>query len=1051
MLHVTLLGEQAFGDESGSRSVRSSRTLTLAAFLVIHANVPQSRHRLAPLFWPDSSDEQSLTNLRRELHYLRSALDDDPSLLVTAKELCWRDTPTCRVDVRVFLDEHAKAMRAAVRGDDDQALSHALAATAEYRGEFLPGSYEDWALETRAGLEQQCVELLELVCELRVRAEDLAGAVDAARRRVQLRPLDEIGYRRLMQLQGDLGDRAGAVGTYHRCASVLERELGVEPDPLTRESLNTLLARVGPAVTALPERDDVARRSGAANVTLVGRGAEFDSVHEAWHAASAGRASVAIVRGAAGVGKTRLVTDVAEAARRSGAVVATSQCFGTSGRLALSPVADWLRAPEVQSAMAELDTVWRAEVERLVPSGHGRREAAASPRAMVDAWQRHRFFEGLARALESVRRPMLLVLDNLHWCDPETLAFLTFCLQLTPDAPLLVAATLREDAAQDDPEVAEWIVRMKAAGLVSELTLHPLGVAGTVALAEGIAGRALSETEAELLHATTGGFPLFIVEAARSSDGLGADAFPSSDLTGVLRRRLEQASESAREISGLAAAVGRNFTLDLLTEASDLDADQVVRAVDELWRRRILQEVDQGYDFSHDLLRESAYTTVSPPRRWLLHRRIAQGLELLHADDVDPVSAQLAEQYARGGRADRALTYYRRAADIAAGLYAYAEAIRLYGEAIALIRAMPAGRGRDIRELEILESTAAPLNARYGYASVQLRSSQQRSFELAQGLGRRESALNTLIGLWASLFVSGETAAAHQAATEAQELLTSETELAAAAHFVFGGSALSLGRLTEALEHFTTCATSGSAHSLNIGTRPDLHGMAWAAHAHWLLGDDAQALARCTQAITLARGAGSPYNVAVVLAYAAVTYQLRNDLDALRDVVVELRELCRRYSFAYYREWGLVLDGWARGGETGLRLAQRGVDALTAEGSFARMPYWLSLLADVSARVGRPDDACTLLEAALATGRAHDDLWWLPEVMRMRAAYDEPEAAAARLRAAVRLAQQHGSIALLRRCEQDLAVRGVPSSRSAFLDTESAAGKAGNGSRTLRS
>ena len=127
---------------------------------------------------------------------------------------------------------------------------------------------------------------------------------------------------------------------------------------------------------------------------------------------------------------------------------------------------------------------------------------------------------------------------------------------------------------------------------------------------------------------------------------------PVGDLAAVLRKRLEQGTAAAREVAGLAAAVGTNFTLDLLTEASDLDADQVVEAVDELWRRRIMREFRDGYDFSHDLLRETAYAGVSPPKRWLLHRRIAQALELLHAEDTGPVAAQLAEQYARGGRAN---------------------------------------------------------------------------------------------------------------------------------------------------------------------------------------------------------------------------------------------------------------------------------------------------------------------------------------------------------------------------------------------------------------
>ena len=172
----------------------------------------------------------------------------------------------------------------------------------------------------------------------------------------------------------------------------------------------------------------------------------------------------------------------------------------------------------------------------------------------------------------------------------------------------------------------------------------------------------------------------------RGTVDLGSAPLPAGDLTAVLRNRLDQATAAAREVAGLAAAVGTNFTLDLLTEASDLDADIVVEAVDELWRRRIMREFGDGYDFSHDLLRETAYAQVSPPKRWLLHRRIAQGLELLHADDTDAVAAQLAEQYARGGRPERAVAYYRRAADVAAGMFAHAEAIRLHKEALSIVR-----------------------------------------------------------------------------------------------------------------------------------------------------------------------------------------------------------------------------------------------------------------------------------------------------------------------------------------------------------------------------
>ena len=1026
MLHVSLLGEQSITDDETGVRARSSRSVALVAFLVAHAGSPQARQRIAGLFWPDSTEMQALTNLRRELHHLRQLLGREPSLIVTSRDLCWRDTQTCRVDLRTFETERKAALAAAAAGDDEGVLAHASTAIAQYRGDLLPGVYDDWLLDARAELERQCVDLCDLIGQARARRGDLTGAAEAARRRIQLQPLEEVGYRTLMQLQADLGDRAGAVSTYHHCASVLERELGIIPDAATRQAFQRLIDHAGPAAAARrPAAGPAAGRSGVAAAQIVGRSRELGLLQDLWRTAAAGRPSLALVRGGAGVGKTRLVAEVAELARLHGAVVASTQCFGTSGRLALAPVADWMRNPAVQSATATLDPAWRAEVGRLVPSG-SRGERSGGSRAIAGAWQLHRFFEGLARALLAVGRPMLLVLDNMQWCDQETLAFLTFCLALDPGAQILVAGTLRNDSLDEDPGLADWTVRMRATGLLTELSVSPLEVADTARLAEAISGRPLRAADLNLLQATTGGFPLYVIEAVRGSVDLGSTPLPASDLTAVLRNRLEQATAAAREVAGLAAAVGTNFTLDLLTEASDLEADIVVGAVDELWRRRIMREFRDGYDFSHGLLRETAYGQISPPKRWLLHRRIAQALELLNADDTDMVSAQLAEQYARGGRPGRAVAYYQRAAGVAAGMFAHAEAIRLHKDALSIVHGLPAGRDRDARELAVLEGMAAPLNARYGYSSAELQQNLERSIGLAESLGRKDSMLNGLVALWTSQFVQGRTADSHRTATRALSLAGPGSELSGPAHFAVGGSAVSLGRPADGLRHLDQAArlTSRSV-LLSVGTRPDLHSLAWAAHARWLLGHDDDALSGCREAIKLARTTDHPYSLAAALAYGGITHQMRRDLAELRELIRELRELCDRYGFAYYREWALILDGWSRAGEPGIALARRGIGNLKAEGSFARMPYWLSLLADLLARDDQPAAARATLDAALAAGQARDDQWWLPEVMRQRAAYDGTQDAISRLRAAARLASAHGSAGLLRRCESDLAGRGA--------------------------
>ena len=261
MLHVSLLGDQAITDDGTSVQAHSSRAIALVAFLAVHAGAPQPRQRIAGTFWPESTDAQALTNLRRELHNLRQILGRESSLVVTSRDLCWCDTDTCRVDLRVFTTARSAALAAGAVGDDAGVLAHAATAVECYKGDLLPGVYDEWLLEMRSGLDRECADLCDLLVAARARAGDMLGAVQAARRRIQLQPLEEPGYRTLMLLQADLGDRAGAVSTYHHCASVLERELGVPPAPVTRQAFQRLITDGAPDGASLPAGRLLARAS----------------------------------------------------------------------------------------------------------------------------------------------------------------------------------------------------------------------------------------------------------------------------------------------------------------------------------------------------------------------------------------------------------------------------------------------------------------------------------------------------------------------------------------------------------------------------------------------------------------------------------------------------------------------------------------------------------------------------------------------------------------------------------------------------------------------
>ena len=1038
MLEVSLLGEQYVEGSTATNLARSSRSIALLGFLAVHANAPQPRQRLAAIFWPDSTEAQARTNLRRELHHLRVLLGDDLSLVVEPLTLMWRESPTCRVDVCVFHRERQSALQALAAGDHNAMLEHGAAAVIEYHGDLLPGMYDDWVLVEREQLRRQCVELCDhLVSGWRDVVGDLGKAVEYARMRVRLEPFEELGYRTLMELQAEAGDRAGAMSTFHKCAEILDHELQVKPSQATETLAERLLSSddlgIAGARTPRHARTQLARRA-----RLVGRDREFEQVLEFWNSVVEGRPRLLVVTGDAGVGKSRLISELAHKARTDGAVVATTRCFGMAGALALKPAADWLRHPRIERSLATLDEIWRAEVDRLLPDRTGditggkreRRlpEPIAASRAMVDAWQRHRFFEGLARGILAVGQPMLLVLDDLQWCDDETTAWLPFLLSRAAGAPLLIAATARREELVDNAEVSRLLSALRSAGSLIEMALPPLGREGVRALAASAFERELSDDEVSLLVTATGGYPLYVVEAIRSASELdrGGPLSPLADLSSVLRNRLEAASPNAREIAELASAVGRDFTLDLLTEASNLNLDDVVRSVDELWRQGILREQPSGYDFSHDLVRDAAYASVSPPHRWLLHRRIAQSLQILHGEREDEVATQLAEQYDRGGRPDRARHYYRRAAQLSAAVFANSEAVRCFSRCLELVALQPAGGARDEEELNVLLQMAPPLNAIHGYSSPQLQATLERSAHLAEKLSRPSDLIASLVGLFGVRLVQGHVADAHQLATRCLALGEAEPKTAGQAHLMMAACLTSLGRPEEALDHFERARElSHGSVSMITGTLSEVHGLAYSSHAQWLLGNPEQAVATCRVAVELARSADHPYSLAAALSYSAITHQMVRDRAGASEAASELISLCERYSFSYYRECGVVIDGWLRGGEAGVVRIQEGIDRFRSAGQHIRMPYWLYLLADVMVQAGRTAAARGVLDAALAEAEQHDERWWMPEVLRARARLLSRDAAVPVLRQAAILAKNQHSRTLQARCERDLAELGV--------------------------
>ena len=417
-LRVHLLGSfRLLHRDEAVTGFDQARLQELLAYLLLHRKVPIPRQQLAFLFWPDSVEEQARTNFRNLWHRLRRALPDADRLLLTDDlSVQWRGDAACWLDVAAF---ETGLQRARADLAPDEQIASLEEAVAVYGGELLPGCYSDWLLAERDRLARAYGAALEQLAALFEERRDYRQAIGHAQTLLRHDPLHEPAYAGLMRLHALNDDRAAALHTYHTCATVLRRELDVTPGPATRELYERLL-------NVMPQ--PAAPMQTEAAILLVGREAEWTQLQQAWRAA-AGRARLTLISGEAGIGKTRLAEALAEWVGRQGIPALTARCYAASGDLAYAPVVTWLRG----HPLAPLADPWLRELARLLPEIGAERPDLPPVEPLTEQWQRLRLFEALRHAVLAGHTALLLTLDDLQWCDRDTLDWLHYLLAARPD------------------------------------------------------------------------------------------------------------------------------------------------------------------------------------------------------------------------------------------------------------------------------------------------------------------------------------------------------------------------------------------------------------------------------------------------------------------------------------------------------------------------------------------------------------------------------------------------------------------------------------------
>lgn len=886
LLRIRLFGELDLRlGEVSLPPLGSARAESLLAYLLLHRAAPQPRHHLAFLLWPDSTEAQARTNLRHVLHSLRRALpDSDRYLAVTPRTLQWREDAPCWLDVAAF-DE---ALTRSEQETGQAELDTLAEAVALYAGDLLQGSYDEWLLGERERLQQRYITALTRLTALLEARRDHGQAIHVAERLLRHDPLDEGTYRQLMRLHDARGSRARALRVYHLCAATLERELGIEPSTATCEAYEALLPD-----EREPDADDDGRIGGP---PLVGRAAEWSRLTTLWRGAENGRARLVLVTGEPGIGKTRLVEELRAWCATRGAVTVEARSYAAEGELLYGPVTAWLRADALQGRIARLDPVRMQRLASLLPELSVDAGDLASPAPLSEDEQRSRLFEAIASVLLATASPLLLVVDDLQWCDQETLRFLHFLLRAHPEARLLVAATARREEVDRDHPLNHLLAGLQALERITEAPLGRLTREETALLAGRVDRRVGERLDQERLYEETEGIPLFVVEAVRA--GRGSDPATGRTLTAkaraVIESRLAQLSGPARELVDLAATIGREFTPEVLAHATGVGDDALVRALDELWRRRIIREQGaQAYDFSHDKIREVAYLALSPALRRRNHGAVADGLEQLYEDDPDAASAQIAAHWERAGRAERAIDWYQRAAEAAQKRHANREAARLLDRALDLLRALPETPGRATQELELLAALPAALWVE-GYASPRLALVLRRALELTGSLGI-DPAPPLLRSLAIASLTRSDFAGAQRFGQQLRERAERDADdvLLVESAYVLGIAAFWQGQFASAQGHFETAVAryrpeSRRAHLVQYGLDPKVICLSRLGNTLWFLGHGGAAARARDAALALAEEIGHPFSRETALVFATILAIDMRDRDGVRSYAAML-------------------------------------------------------------------------------------------------------------------------------------------------------------------
>lgn len=617
----------------------------LLARLLIEANRPVSVDRLLLDLWGDSPPSSARASLQVLVSRLRGALEPerDPAgparVVVTRAPGYALEIPDNAIDAERFATSAEEGRQLLVAAHPWEALQHLDEALSLWRGEVLSDlADEPFMLPTAIQLGTLRSEAREHRAAAHLATGATASAVAELEALTEEEPLRERPWELLLRALHAGGRTVEALERYRVLAERFREELGLDPGPNLRalesallrgeppESKGGLIA--GPTVVVeIPEQPPEPEEAPAfVEAEVVGRDHEHHALVRSLDRALGGGISWVVMTGEAGIGKTTLVERLARTAGLRGVRAVFGRCHEAELTPAFWP---WLQ-------------VLRG-LQDLVPGAHGLLDGTSELTGDA-AGRLFSLFDGVASSLRAAAQqlPLLIVLEDTHWADRESLHLVDFLAVQLRDVPVTVVLTARREEIAE-PLQRTFVELARQSGH-RRLDLAGLDTSSTAELVASVSGEELDDPTVHELQERTGGNPLFVVELARLKDtALGSDALPDT-IREILTRRIERLPESAVELLTLAAVHGGEFGLESLIASSFDDEEAVIDGLDLAARARLVDTTADRlrFRFTHALVRESALARLTDLQRRRLHLRIARSIGGFSPQDLPSRRAEVA-------------------------------------------------------------------------------------------------------------------------------------------------------------------------------------------------------------------------------------------------------------------------------------------------------------------------------------------------------------------------------------------------------------------------